>query len=697
MGDNMGIQKGIGLVDTLSKSKTFMKLARTATKGQCTMKEGQIAGKQAANFFERLPIVSDLTRNIPTENLVIRFGTKGAKGSSVSGFQIFNGDSLIARGAMGIDKTRGKQPILQMRLQVGENGKAARLNLNYNGNRVFNGHTSSSSFYKDGKFSLTQNYGDSCHLEYTESPLHYDLLTNSSGKSFRNAGEFPTAHQFEQYQPKLNEQVERFVSGKLSPEQKAKLKNEKSFRLKEKQWQKEKLQKQLDELKSKYELKIAELSTKVAEQEALAAQIKQVESAKKLAQTEAALALRNGNIQEADYNTIRDQVVRLYNGNPELLQREITAIRSQKDGISYADSVKCAVTDIFYKNAEIEALSAKQISKVELKAAKQELKLLKKQLKQEAKDVQRGASTSKPAESHSEPIDYRDVKFFNSKKSVKSILRNEKVSLRNIPEYPNKEVIEQLKNIKGTPAEKVEQIKNIFCKEMGIDASLVNIRAANELELGANSLAFMPHSGEILYNETLIPKLKDAQLCGAIRHELDHLEVFGKLAKTLGLNKMKRICVGQAKSAEQRALVTENFNGSFYERLGKQLNTNGFDSKFYEQAVNEYEGLNNLSKTFVGRNKNLYAYYSSPLESRAYGVQMSLTKSLGSPDVQTILNIQINKQLVAELERIEQLAPQGFDMEKYVSSIVKSVKTRMGDRIEGNEFLYNILQELRKV
>lgn len=693
----MGIQKGLGLVDTLSKSKTFMKLARTASKGSCTMKEGQIAGKQAVNFFERLPIVSDLTRNIPTEKLVIRFGTKGTKGSSVSGFHIFNGDSLVAKGAMGIDKTRGKQPILQMRLQVGENGKAARLNLNYNGNNVFNGNTSSTSFSKDGKFSLSQNYGDSLHIEYAESPLHYDLLTNSSGKSFRNVGEFPTAHQFEQYRPKLNEQVERFVSGKQSPAQKAKLKYEKSFRLKEKQWQKEKLQKQLDELKSKYEPKIAGLSSKVAEQDALAVQIKQAQNAKNLAKTEAALALRNGNIQEAEYNTIRDQVVRLYNENPTYLQRDIAAIRSQKDGISYADSVKCAVADILYKNAEIEALSAKQISKVELKAAKQEVKLLKKQLKQETKEIQRSFSTHRPAESRIEPINFSDVKFFTNKKSIQSILRNEKISLRKIPEYPNKEVIEQLKNIKGTPTEKIEQIKNIFCKEMGIDVSLVNVRAAKGFELGANSLAFMPHSGEILYNETLISKLKDAQLCGAIRHELDHLEVFGKLAKTLGLNKMKQICAGHVKSAEQRAFVKENFNASFYERIGKQLNTNGFDSKLYEQAANEYEGLNNLSKTLVGRTKNLRDYYSSPLESKAYGVQMSLTKSLGSPDVQTILNIHITKQMAAEIERIQQLAPNGFDMEKYLTNIMKSVKTRMGDRIESNEFYYNILQELRKV
>lgn len=270
-------------------------------------------------------------------------------------------------------------------------------------------------------------------------------------------------------------------------------------------------------------------------------------------------------------------------------------------------------------------------------------------------------------------------------------MRNEGVSLREIPAYPNKEILAQLKAVKGTPAEKFEQIKNIFCKEMGIDASLVRLRASNELELGNASFGCKFHSGEILYNETLIHTLKDTQLCGAIRHELDHLEVYGKLAKTLGLGKMKQLIAGLGQNAAESALIRENFNTSFYERLAKQLNTNGFDRKLYEQAVNK------LSETCVGRFKNLHAYYSNPLESRAYGVQMSLMKSLGSPDIQTICDIKITKQIAAEIERIEHLVPQGFDMEKYVSNIMKSVKNRMGNRIDGNEFNYNILQELRKV
>ena len=49
--------------------------------------------------------------------------------------------------------------------------------------------------------------------------------------------------------------------------------------------------------------------------------------------------------------------------------------------------------------------------------------------------------------------------------------------------------------------------KNIFCKEIGIDGSLVPIRSAGTFELGTNSLAYLPHSGEIIYNEEIISKL----------------------------------------------------------------------------------------------------------------------------------------------------------------------------------------------
>lgn len=77
---------------------------------------------------------------------------------------------------------------------------------------------------------------------------------------------------------------------------------------------------------------------------------------------------------------------------------------------------------------------------------------------------------------------------------------------------------------------------------------------------------------------------------------------------------------------------------------------------------------------------------------------MSLTKSLGAPDINVLTDIHLTKQINAEIERIEHLTPQGFNIERYINNIIKSIKTRMGsDNIEANEFIYNLLQELRKV
>ena len=529
----------------------------------------------------------------------------------MTGFQIFNGENLVARGAMGIDKTRGRQPILQMRLLVGENGKAAKLNFSYNGNNTFNGNASSHQVLKNGKFSLSQHYGETCHLEYSESPLHYDLLTNTCGRSLRNIDELPTAYQFEQFQAQLNQRVENFVSGKSTAKQKAELKEKRRLRHQEKQV----LKFELESLKSKYEPEIKKLKAKIEE----------------LEQTE---TQQSSNLSD---------------------------------------------------------------SNVELTVAKHELELLQKQLKQETKAVQRRYSTGiHPAafdpKKDSEPVDFRDVKFFTNKRSIRSIFRNEGISLRVIPAYPNKEVLEQLKSVKGTPAEKAEQIKNIFCKEIGIDGSLVPIRSAGTFELGTNSLAYLPHSGEIIYNEEIISKLSTVRLAGVIRHELDHLEVFGKMAKALGIEKFKKLI------AEKYPPFAGSFNTTFYENLCKQLNTQGFDYKLYEQAYRKYEGLNNQASITLTKFKNIQAYYENPLESRAYGIQMSLTKSLGAPDINVLTDIHLTKQINAEIERIEHLTPQGFNIERYINNIIKSIKTRMGsDNIEANEFIYNLLQELRKV
>lgn len=190
------------LVKAISGKSTFLQVARTATKGNVIQKGMELQGKQAIKFFEKMPC--DFQRYVQTvnpENLTVKYGVKGYKGSSVTGFQVLDGENVVAKGAMGIDKTYGKKPILQMRVKLYQDVQKASLNLKYDGNKAFNGSATSGSTFKDSRSHMQSNYGDTVNFEYTETNNFSNWLQQNGWQRFDSI-ETPSARHFAEVENK---------------------------------------------------------------------------------------------------------------------------------------------------------------------------------------------------------------------------------------------------------------------------------------------------------------------------------------------------------------------------------------------------------------------------------------------------------------------------------------------------------------
>lgn len=268
-----------GLVKAILGKSTFLQVARTATKGNVVQKGLELSGKQAIKFFEKMPC--DFQRYVQTvnaENLTVRYGVKGYKGSSVTGFQVLDGEKVVAKGAMGIDKTYGKKPILQMRVKLYQDSQNASFNFKYDGNRAFNGSAASGSTFKDGRFHMRSSYGDTVNFEYMETNNFSNWLQQNGWSRFDNI-KLPTAKQFVEFRGQVDKGIKEFVSGRktFTPEQRenmlmAKMSRQKDLVAKREYLKRhktqirEQMQREIEALKGNPELKqVSEFHTKAKE------------------------------------------------------------------------------------------------------------------------------------------------------------------------------------------------------------------------------------------------------------------------------------------------------------------------------------------------------------------------------------------------------------------------------------------------
>ena len=129
--------------------------------------------------------------------------------------------------------------------------------------------------------------------------------------------------------------------------------------------------------------------------------------------------------------------------------------------------------------------------------------------------------------------------------------------------------------------------------------------------------------GKICVNES---NCSVSRIISTFRHELEHLDQFVKIYKTMGEKTFLDALASIAKRQNPEAKININFNKKFYELMSKDADTTNFDSKKYFKAMNEYTSFSyDASKA--------YKYYNNLLEKDAYSVERKILSSLGEDPV----------------------------------------------------------------
>ncbi|MCD7878953.1 MAG: hypothetical protein LUG16_03355 [Candidatus Gastranaerophilales bacterium] len=118
---------------------------------------------------------------------------------------------------------------------------------------------------------------------------------------------------------------------------------------------------------------------------------------------------------------------------------------------------------------------------------------------------------------------------------------------------------------------------------------------------------FMPSTGGVYVNPKTLQVNKKEVIISILFHELDHFDVFAKICKSMGVE------------AYLNYLQMDNY--SFWEQVAPYANIDGFDYKYYLNAVDRKLTLKNIDVS------SLYSYLyiiaedrRNPLEIRAYDI-----------------------------------------------------------------------------
>ena len=183
-------------------------------------------------------------------------------------------------------------------------------------------------------------------------------------------------------------------------------------------------------------------------------------------------------------------------------------------------------------------------------------------------------------------------------------------------------VAKQLKSLEGSLDEKLTRAKDIILKDVGLPSDLVE---CVDQECSGYA-AYSAPLGKVIINKKRCQQPNadfsgEAVMC-ILRHELDHLEVFAKLYKTVGGDEFEKLL---------KVLYGENIpkvNHEFYKEISKHVNIDNFDSKKYIEAINNYYKTSlgtSHYKNFIGITKN----FNNALEKSAQDKQRELERLMG--------------------------------------------------------------------
>ncbi len=171
-----------------------------------------------------------------------------------------------------------------------------------------------------------------------------------------------------------------------------------------------------------------------------------------------------------------------------------------------------------------------------------------------------------------------------------------------------------------------EAVKNILARDMGINPSLIELKADNFLgKCGDGSFDII--SGIISYKSGInTVKSNNIRFAALLRHELEHVQQYAKLYKMLGADEFEQLLRFEVPDLPKNVL-----NREFYDKMAKKINTEGFNAaKFIEQLKKpNTSNLLQETKSSYQALQNQHIYASDPFEIDAYRVQRQVERAFG--------------------------------------------------------------------
>ena len=188
--------------------------------------------------------------------------------------------------------------------------------------------------------------------------------------------------------------------------------------------------------------------------------------------------------------------------------------------------------------------------------------------------------------------------------------------------YLSESFVKSLTQIKGKDrVETYSKIKDAILKKMGYtNPKLIKVEAANGFKrLFCPGAAWSEEAASIIIGDIA----KNTNIENGIAmmyHEIDHMDKFVKLYKSLGEGKFLKLV------SKRNPEVTLNLD--VYREMSKNVDTIGFNVGKYSKAYLEYP------EQMKGY-RDLYKYLNNPLEAEAFTVQSKVQKTLGLSELTT--------------------------------------------------------------
>ena len=188
--------------------------------------------------------------------------------------------------------------------------------------------------------------------------------------------------------------------------------------------------------------------------------------------------------------------------------------------------------------------------------------------------------------------------------------------------YLSESFVKSLTQIKGKDrVETYSKIKDAILKKMGYtNPKLIKVEAANGFQsLSCPGAAWSEESASIIIGD-IAKNTNIENGIAMIYHEIDHMDKFVKLYKSLGEGKFQRLVSKRNPEA--------TLNLDIYREMSKNADIMGFNAGKYSKAYLEYpEKMKGYS--------DMYKYLNNPLEVEAFTVQSKIQKILGLSEFTT--------------------------------------------------------------